>query len=970
MTDSMIERLTKALQDRYAIEAQVGQGGMAVVYLAEDLKHHRRVAIKVLRPELAASVGSERFLREIRLAARLQHPHIVPVYDSGSADGILYFVMPFIAGESLRDLMLREGRVDLARAATILQEAASGLAFAHAHGVVHRDVKPENILLSGGHAVVTDFGIARAVDASRTDQDSTGAGMALGTPAYMSPEQAGGEEANAPSDQYSLACVYFELVTGKPAFRGASVQALLAAILAGPRPALSAMLDGIPDPIDHAIRRALSTDPSDRFASITDFAHAVTRESSGVAAATRESRKWKRLALVLPVLVAAAALVWTLVVEAPLGRVVPGAESIAVVPFATTGPGLEGIGEGMVDLLSSSLGGVGDIQTVDPRTVLREWHRRVGPGPGDLNDALAVARSTKAASVLTGSVVTTGTTARLSAALYDLKGTQLSQATIDGPADSVLTLSNSLALALLRDIWRAREPLPSANASGIRSHSVAAIRAYLDGERFHRRGEWDSAEVAFEEAVQEDSTFALAWFKLANTLGWKGAYQGSAAMAASQKAVRYSDSLPSRLRSLLYASDLFNHAANAAIDSARSYTRRYPGDADGWYLLGEAQYHGRSYRPLSPEQLRAPFDRVLAIDSSLTQAAIHPLELAIVDHDSRLITRYAAVFDAAKATAELNRVRLIRQAMSGSDSATAALFDGAVGSGFAVATLNAHLTSDSASGDRLLSQLTSLASLVADEGSRARVRALAGLFGASVGRVDSARAYLRRPGSGDNDGLVRVEYVPLLTGFETPDALARFDSAFARRDSGAPSIFREIREVLVALDRREPARALAVATRSLRSGDSLPPVVRGTLVGLSGLAIAATGDTARALTLGDSGRALIGSSLSLLSFSAAFQLRFALLESRIPSRREAALNRLRWGFWNTPEFFAARERALGSIFDAAGERDSALVHYQRFLALWDRPDSTYFSIAQSVRDAVTRLSGERSTETPLTSAKP
>ena len=209
MPDDTIERLTAALSDRYRVERQVGQGGMATVFLAEDVKHHRRVAIKVLRAELSATLGTERFLREIELAAKLQHPHIVPVYDSGTANGVLYYVMPYVEGESLRDLMQREGRVPLARAAEIIREAASGLEYAHGHGIVHRDVKPENIMLSGGHAVVADFGIARAIDASRAaDGHLTGAGMAIGTPAYMSPEQATADTVDARSDQYALACVF------------------------------------------------------------------------------------------------------------------------------------------------------------------------------------------------------------------------------------------------------------------------------------------------------------------------------------------------------------------------------------------------------------------------------------------------------------------------------------------------------------------------------------------------------------------------------------------------------------------------------------------------------------------------------------------------------------------------------------------------------------------------------------------
>ncbi|HRP07847.1 MAG TPA: protein kinase [Gemmatimonadales bacterium] len=662
MTDDILQRLTTAVADRYRIVRRIGQGGMATVYLAEDLKHHRQVALKVLRPELSATLGIERFHREIELAAKLQHPHIVPVYDSGSADGVLYYVMPYVEGESLRDLMRRDGRIPLARAAEIIREAASGLEYAHGQGVVHRDVKPENIMLSGGHAVVTDFGIARAIDASRNDSNLTGAGMAIGTPAYMSPEQATADAVDARSDQYALACVFYELTTGQQPFSGPTMQAMLTSILTGPRPRLSSVVDGVPAGVDAATQRALSTDPKDRFGSIGEFARALMGEASGAAAATRESRRWKRLAIVLPILVAAAAAVWMVVFGRGQRVVVSGAETIAVVPFTVSGSGLEGIGEGMVDLLSANLDGIGPIRVIEPRSVLREWRRRTDGGAGDLDDALAVARSARAASVLTGNIVAAGGTARLSAELFDLQGGRLGGAQIDGPVDSVLKLADGLALALLRDIWKSREPLPSANATAITSASMPAIRAYLRGERYHRRGQWDSARVAFEEAVNSDSTFALAWYRLANTLGWMGLYTNQAATSASANAVRFSDSLPARTRTLLVAYNLFSQGQNAmAADSARNYVKQYPEDADGWNLLGEAQYHGRGLRPLPPDRLLEPFDRVLALDSSLAPAAIHPMELAVSTGDTALLRRYEAVFRSADSESELRRATDVRR---------------------------------------------------------------------------------------------------------------------------------------------------------------------------------------------------------------------------------------------------------------------------------------------------------------------
>src|SRR5256712_5901952 len=221
--------LRDALADRYAVERELGRGGMATVFLAEDLKHHRSVAIKVLHAELTAALGAERFLREIEIAARLQHPHILPLYDSGAATSFLYYVMPYVEGESLRDRLTREKQLPQDDALRIATEVAGALAYAHSHGVVHRDIKPEYIMLSGATAVVTDFGIARAVSAAGQSRHLTETGTIIRTPAHMSPEQAtGGAENDGRSDQHSLACVVYEMLVGEPPFTGPTAQAVLA----------------------------------------------------------------------------------------------------------------------------------------------------------------------------------------------------------------------------------------------------------------------------------------------------------------------------------------------------------------------------------------------------------------------------------------------------------------------------------------------------------------------------------------------------------------------------------------------------------------------------------------------------------------------------------------------------------------------------------------------------------------------
>ena len=257
-----LDRLQAAIADRYRVERELGAGGMATVFLAQDLKHGREVAIKVLHPELGASIGSERFDREIRLAAKLQHPHILGLYDSGEANGLLYYVMPFVKGESLRDRLDREQQLPIEDAIHITLEVADALGYAHEHGVVHRDIKPENILLAGGHCLVADFGIARA--ATEAGEKLTQTGMAIGTPLYMSPEQSMGEHVGPTADIYSLGCVLYEMLIGTPPFTGPNARAIMARHAMTPVSGLQEVRASVPDEVEEAVLAALAKVPADR----------------------------------------------------------------------------------------------------------------------------------------------------------------------------------------------------------------------------------------------------------------------------------------------------------------------------------------------------------------------------------------------------------------------------------------------------------------------------------------------------------------------------------------------------------------------------------------------------------------------------------------------------------------------------------------------------------------------------------
>jgi serine/threonine protein kinase len=275
------------LAGRYTLERELGRGGMATVYLARDQRHQRRVAIKILRPEVAASLGSERFLREIQIAACLTHPHILPLHDSGESGDLLYYVMPFVEGESLRERLGRQGKLSLPEAIRITREVADALAYAHQHGIIHRDIKPGNILLESGHAVVADFGIARALSAAGGEVHTT-SGVAIGTPMYMSPEQISGTRIDGRSDVYSLGCVLYEMLTGAPPFRGPNAEAVVARQLYE-QPASLSSQEHVSHALARTIEKALAKSPDDRFPDASSFAEVL--EHAVAAPATQPTRK-------------------------------------------------------------------------------------------------------------------------------------------------------------------------------------------------------------------------------------------------------------------------------------------------------------------------------------------------------------------------------------------------------------------------------------------------------------------------------------------------------------------------------------------------------------------------------------------------------------------------------------------------------------------------------------------------------
>ena len=272
MSEEILGRLQASLGARYQIQRELGRGGMATVFLATDIKHEREVAIKVLHPELSENLGVERFDREIKTVAKLQHPNILSLFDSGEADGLLYYVMPFVYGESLGDRLQREPMLPIETALSITLEVADALGYAHSLGIIHRDIKPDNIMLSGNHALVADFGIAKAISSIEGGAKLTEAGVAVGTPLYMSPEQAVGDPAGPTSDLYSLACVLYEMLAGAPPFTGANARQIMARHAMEQVPSLQVIRDTVPDEVEDAIMAAMAKVPADRPQTAAQFA--------------------------------------------------------------------------------------------------------------------------------------------------------------------------------------------------------------------------------------------------------------------------------------------------------------------------------------------------------------------------------------------------------------------------------------------------------------------------------------------------------------------------------------------------------------------------------------------------------------------------------------------------------------------------------------------------------------------------
>ena len=488
MRTDQLERLNAALAGRYTVERELGSGGMATVYLADDLKHRRKVAVKVLRPELASVIGPDRFLREIEIAAKLNHPHILALYDSGRADEFLFYVMPYVKGQSLRHRLHREKPLPIEEAIAVTRDAALALGHAHAQGVIHRDVKPENILLYEGEAMVADFGIALAVSGT-AGQRLTERGVWVGTPEYMSPEQALGEESlDARSDVYSLGCVLYELLVGEPPYTGPTAQAVIAKRLAGPAPGVRRLRATVPGGVEQALLKALATVPADRFASAAAFAEALAQP----------------------------------------GAVRPAPKSIAVLPFTNLSPDPENayFADGITEDIIAQLSKIRALKVISSTSVMPLKKRE--------QSLREIGARLEVAAVLEGSVRRDGDRVRIVAQLIDAETDHhLWAETYDRQLTDIFVIQTDVALRIAAALETELSPDERTRLRREPTRDLQAYKLYLQGRncsfRYTQEGIRKGIEY-FQHAIVKDPGYSLAYVGLALAYAELGLGHGAGAL--------------------------------------------------------------------------------------------------------------------------------------------------------------------------------------------------------------------------------------------------------------------------------------------------------------------------------------------------------------------------------------------------------------------------------------------------------
>jgi serine/threonine-protein kinase len=636
------------LPDHLRLDRELGRGGMAVVYLAHDLRHDRKVALKVLHRELAAALGPGRFQREIQLTARLDHPNVLPVLDSGMFSDRLWYSMPHVDGGSLRTRLRREAQLGIPEAIRITIAVAGALEHAHQHGVVHRDIKPENILLSGDRVLVADFGIAKLLDADEAAK-LTETGLSLGTPAYMSPEQAASDSRlDGRADIYALGCVLYEMLVGQPPFTGPTAQSILARHAMDPVPSVCTVRNTVPPALEAAIAKALAKVPADRFATVGEFADALVAEPARdltlpLASRPAGARSTRRLTLRIaaPFLVIAAGAAGWLLSRPDGPRIARAASAMAVLPFAAASEdtALTRLGRDLAATVSANLDGVGDIRMVDRLTILAQTEKHSGPLA--LRDAAALGRRYGATSVVAGSLARDGAKVRLDVGLFSSDSlVPLARAVVTGSPDSLSALTDSVTWRVLDAVWR-RGTAPTPTLEAITTRSVEALRAYLDGEQASVAGRIVEAKAAYGRAIAADSSFWFAYFRSVNAAGWT---ESDVDPAIKKAYWNHRALLPRRERLLIEATDLDSGLVWQR-DRLEALVHEYPDYWPAWFLLGDGYVHTYPYIGSTRADARRSLERAVALNPRLTYAWAHLAWMYQMDRDTASFAHSLDVLD-------------------------------------------------------------------------------------------------------------------------------------------------------------------------------------------------------------------------------------------------------------------------------------------------------------------------------------
>jgi len=976
----LARRLQQALGETYLIERELGGGGMSRVFVAEETALRRQVVLKVLPPELAAGLSIERFRREIQLAASLQHPHIVPLLAAGQADGLLYFTMPLVQGESLRSRLAREVRQPVAETVRVLRDVADALAYAHQHGIVHRDIKPDNILVAHHHALVTDFGVAKALSVSTGRAEATSAGVVLGTPAYMAPEQAAADPlTDHRADIYAAGIVAYEMLTGRPPFTGGSPQLILAAQVTQRPPALSEVREDVPPRLVNIVMRFLAKQPEDRWPSADALLQQLEALGSGASLptlATRaDARRRVRLALVGG-LIAAATLAWAARQWRRPPELPADPHAVAVLPFRVSGadPALAYLREGMVELLAVKLTGEGGPRAVDPSATLSAW-RRAGGAEGELdhNAALRAARSLGAGRVVQGSVVGSPARLTLTAGVLQESGDE-ARLSVEGPLDSISSLVDRLTAGVLASGDGASGALASLTTT-----SLPALRAYLDGRSFYRRGSYRQAVTMFGRALTLDSGFALAGLGLANAAGW------CCADSLVERGIRLAWSGRTRLglpdRAVLEAMAGPRYPApSSGIERLRAWERVVevaPDRPDAWYRLGDDLYHWALVLDVPEGWPRAgrAFERALTLDSTFAGPLEHMAEMAAHNGDSTAASRIVALALASDSTSEVAEYLRWRVLVARGDTAALSkrhldvnrwpaqsLFTGLI--------VVVH--------DRL--PITEARPLMAAadrrDGTREE-REYSSYYhwavGLNAGRPLEALQGLRRDPNLEERPQANDEAILLQAAFWDGDSAA---AAAAARDltttAGRMSPAAEADELarLCALEQWNLARGnLTGVARTLtvlaRADSSHGDTEAGSVAAFCSRMLDAWQAIARHMP--DAGRKLASFDSASRTLPPDWLAHFQhanLLLSRLyeaqgdPVRALGSLRRRHYGL-GIPLYLSSYLREEGRLADLTGDRQGAIASYRHYLALRQDPEPSLRPQVEQVRRELAKLLAER-----------